>query len=223
MTIRIALIVACGAIAAATASGPTPVAAQANPVAQDQSQVPQTQGPLVPMTPETIRELRQLFYDRNFAIRGLEPDPGADLDGAIKALQKRLHQPVTGVLTVPQFDALRNTPQPGLWGAIGYTGIGGHVGVTDRPTRARAEEDAKAECQRKTFRKCDALAVAGNQCVALVHSFYNDGVHRVAETFPAFGDTPTSVAELALADCRARSHLRDNCELRQTLCADGRN
>ena len=220
MSIRIVPILACGVIVTATASSPTSVAAQAIPVTSGASQA---QSAIVPMTPETIRELRQLFYDRNYAIRGFEPDPGPDLEDAIKLLQKRLRQPETGVVTVSQLEALRNMPQPGIWGAIGYTGTGGHIGVTERPTRARAEEDAKAECQRKTFRTCYALTVAGNRCVALVQSIFNDGRERVVQSYTAFADDPTSVGQQALADCRAKSQIRSNCELRHIICADGRN
>lgn len=209
----VALMWACGVIA--TAAGSTSVAAQ-----EDKQEAPTA---IVEMTPDTIRELRQLFYDRNYGIKGFEPEQGPDLERSIKALQARLRRPETGILTVPELEALRNIPQPSIWGAIGYTGIGGHIGVMERPTRARAEEDAKAECLRKTFRKCETLTVAGNRCVALVHSFFNDGRDRVAETYAAYGDDPTSVGQQALADCRAKAHLRDNCDLRQTLCADGRN
>lgn len=213
----VALVAACGVIAAAAAS--TPVAAQqARPEGQSGSRAA-----IVEMTPDTIREVRQLFYDRNYGIRGLEPEQGPDLAAAIRNLQARLRRPETGILTVPELEALRNMPPPAVWGAIGYTGIGGHVGVTERPTRARAEQDAKAECERRTFRKCETLTVAANRCVALVHSFFNDGRDRVAETFPAFGDDPASAGQAALADCRAKAMLRDNCDLRHTLCADGRN
>jgi hypothetical protein len=220
MSSRVALVWACGVIAAATGSGPTLVTAQPPPVARDPSEV---QGAIVTMTPETTREVRQLFYDRNYGIRGLEPEQGPDLQDAIKLLQKKLRQAETGILTVPQLEVLRKIPQPSLWGAIGYTGSGGHVGVTQRPTRARAEEDAKAECESKAGRRCQTLTVAENRCVALVHSIFNDGRGRVVQNYSAFGDDPTSVRQLALADCKAKAQIRDNCEIRRTLCADGRN
>jgi hypothetical protein len=208
---------------AAGGSGPASVTAPAPPVAREASEV---QGAaIVTMTPETIREARQLLYDRNYGIRGVEPEQGPDLRDAIKLLQKNLRQAVTGILTVPQLEALRKIPQPSLWGAIGYTGSGGHIGVTQRPTRARAEEDAEAECASKTvtIKRCKTLTVAGNRCVALVHSFYNNGIDKVAQTYVAYGDDPASVGQSALADCKANAQIRNNCEIRRTLCADGRN
>jgi Domain of unknown function (DUF4189) len=220
MSSRVALIWACGVIAATTGSGPTSVTAQASPVAQAPSEV---QDAIVTMTPETISEVRQLLYDRNYAIRGFEPEQGPDLFYAIKLLQRVLRQAETGILTVSQLEALRRIPRPGLWGAIGYTGTGGHVGVTQRPSRANAEEDAKAECASKTFRRCQALTVADNRCVALVHSIFHDGRGPTVQNYYAFGYDPTTARELALADCKARAQIRDNCVVRHTVCADGRD
>jgi hypothetical protein len=170
------------------------------------------------MTPETTRDVRRLLYERNFDIRNLELAQGPDLQDAIKLLQKKLGQAETGMLTVPQLEALRRSSPPSPWGAIGYTGTGGHVGVTQRPSRARAEEEAKAECQSKAHLRCQTLTVAGNRCVALVHS---RGSYLV-ESYVAFGDDPPSARQSALTDCKAKARLPENCEARETLCADGR-
>ena len=182
-----------------------------------------TSGEIQPaMTPSLIVELRQRLYALGYPIRHSDPDNGPDLEKSIEQFQRTLNASPGSALTTVQIDRLRNLAPPTQWGALSYTGTGGHVGASRRHSRAAAEADTTAECTSKTRKHCRVLAVSGSQCVILIHSIYNDGYRPVVQNYIAFGQDPDALRKTALAECKGKAQISTNCDIRRVVCADGR-
>ena len=181
-----------------------------------------TGGPTVELTPERIQEVRRLFYDRGYPVMRIDTYPGKDLLASIEQLQDQLREPRTGTLAQSQLDRLRQIPIPTQWGAIAYTARGGNVGVAGRPSRAKAEEEARSDCAKRAGSACDVLTVSANRCVAFA---FNLGIAASVKTYltaAGYGNDPQAARAAAMGDCLDRAKLRENCEVRRVVCADGR-
>ncbi len=173
------------------------------------------------MTPETIRELQQKLYDLGENITKFDGRMSDELRAVLVRLTSYPGGRGTGQLTQDQFARLRLLPVPKVWGAIAFNGTGLTAGVTARPTRAMAEADALASCNKRSS-GCRVAVVSEKRCVGFAFSQGIVGNTRYHTRAFGFGEDLAQARDNSIVDCRGLSKTPGNCKPTMTLCADGR-
>jgi hypothetical protein len=115
------------------------------------------------------------------------------------------------------------TPSPGssaqeLWGAIGFTSDGSYSTAWKQPSKAEAEAKVAVACAKFGRGRCEIISFPGNICAALAS--YSNRRYRGAYT--AGGSTTPEAQQAAVARCNQNKNARKGCQLRITVCGDGR-
>ncbi len=138
------------------------------------------------------------------------PLPGLDLE--VRAEPER---PVMSI--APATD-----PQPEQgpqFGAIAFTPDGSFFSVWSISSRTEAEEKVRTECASLGRGTCEAMSFRGEICAAIASGKLNKQ-RRI--TYSGGGLSPSDAERLALARCNADRRARGTCQLRTTVCGDGR-
>ncbi len=113
---------------------------------------------------------------------------------------------------------------PGPWahassefGAVAFTPDGSFTSTWKRASREEAEDKVRTECGAFNRGKCEVLSFGAGVCAALASG--QIGKQRKA-TYSGGGMTRAAAEKMALVRCNARA--RGTCEVRTTLCGDGR-
>jgi hypothetical protein len=144
---------------------------------------------------------------------------------AIRDWQKRAEFTPTGTLLPDQLARLRASTPSSTWGAMAYTARAYVATVSNRPSRADAEQAARNECKRRQGKNADCTVVtaADKACMAIAVYKTQTGktIHWGAYSAlrPEIGD---AIAE-AMRSCNAQQFSKGSCVQRATLCADGSN
>ena len=136
------------------------------------------------------------------------PLPG--LDHEVRAEPER---PVMSIAPAPQPEQV---PQ---FGAIAFTPDGSFFSVWSISSRTEAEEKVRTECASLGRGNCEALSFRGEICAALASGQLSK---QRKITYSGGGLSPGDAERLALARCNADRRARGTCQLRTTVCGDGR-
>ncbi|KAB2941562.1 MAG: DUF4189 domain-containing protein [Hyphomicrobium sp.] len=105
------------------------------------------------------------------------------------------------------------------FGAIAFAPDGSFFSVWKIGSRLEAEEKVRAECAALGRGACEAVSFRGEVCAAIASG-------RIAKerkiTYSGGGLTPSDAERLALGRCNADRRARGTCQLRTTVCGDGR-
>lgn len=122
-------------------------------------------------------------------------------------------QPVLSVAPKP---ATKTQPE---YGAIAFAPDGSFFSVWKIGSREEAEEKARIECNALERGLCEAISFRGEVCASIASGQINK---RRKITYSGGGLTPDDAERIALARCNADRRARGTCELRTTVCGDGR-
>ena len=122
-------------------------------------------------------------------------------------------QPVMSVAPAPPPE---KAPE---FGAIAFTPDGSFFSVWKLGSRTEAEEKVRTECASLGRGSCEAMSFRGEICAAIASA-------KIAKqrkiTYSGGGLTPGDAERLALGRCNADRRARGSCQLRTTVCGDGR-
>jgi len=136
------------------------------------------------------------------------PLPG--LDHEVRAEPER---PVMSIAPAPQ------AAQEPQFGAIAFTPDGSFFSVWSISSRTEAEEKVRTECASLGRGTCEAMSFRGEICAAIASGKLNK---QRKITYSGGGLSPSDAERLALARCNADRRARGTCQLRTTVCGDGR-
>ena len=109
---------------------------------------------------------------------------------------------------------------PSEFGAIAFTPDGSFFSVWKIGSRLEAEEKVREECARLGRGACEAMSFRGEICAAIASG-------KIAKqrkiTYAGGALTPDDAERLALSRCNADKRARGTCQLRTTVCGDGRS
>ncbi len=139
----------------------------------------------------------------------LLPLPG--LDNEVHAQPE---QPVMSVAPAPPSPIRRRNSAPSP-----FTPDGSFFSVWKIGSRTEAEEKVRTECAALGRGTCEAMSFRGEICAAIASA-------QIAKqrkiTYSGGGLTPGDAERLALGRCNADRRARGSCQLRTTVCGDGR-
>lgn len=105
------------------------------------------------------------------------------------------------------------------YGAIAFTPDGSFFAVWKIGSRLEAEEKVRAECADMGRGNCEAVSFRGEVCAAIASG-------RISKqrkvTYSGGGLTPRAAERVALDRCNKNRRARGSCQLRTTVCGDGR-
>lgn len=136
------------------------------------------------------------------------PLPG--LNHEVRAEPER---PVMSIAPAPE------AAQEPQFGAIAFTPDGSFFSVWSITSRTEAEEKVRTECASLGRGACEALSFRGEICAAIASGKLSKQ-RRI--TYSGGGLSPSDAERLALARCNADRRARGTCQLRTTVCGDGR-
>jgi hypothetical protein len=105
------------------------------------------------------------------------------------------------------------------YGAIAFTPDGSFFSVWKIGSRLEAEEKVRAECAELGRGNCEAVSFRGEVCAAIVSGQISK---QRKITYSGGGLSPDDAERLALGRCNADRRARGTCQLRTTVCGDGR-
>jgi hypothetical protein len=105
------------------------------------------------------------------------------------------------------------------FGAIAFTPDGSFFSVWSISSRTEAEEKVRTECASLGRGTCEAMSFRGEICAAIASGKLNK---QRKITYSGGGLSPSDAERLALARCNADRRARGTCQLRTTVCGDGR-
>jgi hypothetical protein len=105
------------------------------------------------------------------------------------------------------------------YGAIAFTPDGSFFSVWRIGSRTEAEDKVRAECTALGRGACEAMSFRGEICAAIASA--QIGKQRKI-TYSGGGITPGDAERLALVRCNGDRRARGSCQLRTTVCGDGR-
>ena len=111
-----------------------------------------------------------------------------------------------------------DTSPTGLWGAIGFTADGSWSTVWKQATQGEAEAAAAKGCAKFGHGSCEVVSVSGQRCAALA-TFLG---RRWKLSFTEGGETHPDAQRSAMERCNSDGRTRSQCQLRISVCADGR-
>lgn len=111
------------------------------------------------------------------------------------------------------------TDNPGVYGAIAFTPDGSFFSVWKIGSRLEAEEKVRVECASLGRGSCEAVSFRGEVCTAIATG--EIGKKRKI-TYAGGGLLPGDAEKLALGRCNGDRRARGTCQLRTTVCGDGR-
>ncbi|MFA6139406.1 MAG: DUF4189 domain-containing protein [Hyphomicrobium sp.] len=137
------------------------------------------------------------------------PLPGLDYE--VRAEPERPVISIAPAIPRPDDDA--------LYGAIAFTPDGSFFSVWRIGSRTEAEDKVRHECAELGRGACEAMSFRGEICAAIASA--QIGKQRKI-TYSGGGLTPGDAERLALSRCNGDRRARGSCQLRTTVCGDGR-
>ncbi len=106
-----------------------------------------------------------------------------------------------------------------VYGAIAFTPDGSFFSVWKIGSRIEAEEKVRTECTTLGRGSCEAVSFRGEICTSIATG--EIGKKRKI-TYAGGGLQPSDAERLALGRCNGDRRARGTCQLRTTVCGDGR-
>jgi hypothetical protein len=109
------------------------------------------------------------------------------------------------------------------WGAIGYAADGTYAQAIRMPNDAMARRKVTSECAAFERGPCEIVSIPGHYCAALATYIGPDEDKRNRTSRYGIDRTPEAAQRLAITACSvAASADRQHCEVKGTVCGDGR-
>lgn len=109
--------------------------------------------------------------------------------------------------------------KPAVYGAIAFTPDGSFFSVWEIGSRLEAEDKVRMECAGLGRGSCEAVSFRGEICTSIATGTI--GKQRKI-TYAGGGLQPKDAERLALSRCNGDRRARGTCQLRTTVCGDGR-
>lgn len=110
-------------------------------------------------------------------------------------------------------------PQGSVYGAIAFTPDGSFFSVWKIGSRLEAEEKVRMECSALGRGSCEAVSFRGEICTSIA----TGEIRKQRKiTYAGGGLDPSAAEKLALGRCNGDRRARGTCQLRTTVCGDGR-
>jgi hypothetical protein len=106
-----------------------------------------------------------------------------------------------------------------VYGAIAFTPDGSFFSVWEIGSRLEAEEKVREECAGMGRGSCEAVSFRGEICTSIATG--EIGKKRKI-TYAGGGLNPGDAEKQALGRCNGDRRARGTCQLRTTVCGDGR-
>jgi hypothetical protein len=113
----------------------------------------------------------------------------------------------------------RPTDAPSVYGAIAFTPDGSFFSVWKIGSRLEAEEKVRVECASLGRGSCEAVSFRGEVCTSIATGEISK---KRKITYAGGGLQPGDTEKLALGRCNSDRRARGTCQLRTTVCGDGR-
>ena len=126
----------------------------------------------------------------------------------------------------PTESMLLPSDKSNLWGALAFTADGSWATAWTKPSKAEAEGNVAVACAKFGRGECKVISFNGETCAALA-SYSGTHSRRRSRTtyrlsFSGGGPSVHEAQKAALDYCNADSRTRGRCQLRTTVCGDGR-
>ena len=113
-----------------------------------------------------------------------------------------------------------------LWGALAFTADGSWATAWTKPSKGEAEGNVAVACAKFGRGECKVVSFSGEYCAALA-SYAGTTSRRRSRThwklsFSAGGSSVHEAQNAAMERCNEDSRTRGRCQLRTTVCGDGR-
>lgn len=112
-----------------------------------------------------------------------------------------------------------NTSKPAVYGAIAFTPDGSFFSVWKIGSRLEAEEKVRSECTALRRGTCEAVSFRGEICTSIATG---EIAKERKITYAGGGLAPGAAEKIALGRCNSDRRARGTCQLRTTVCGDGR-
>jgi len=178
--------------------------------------------PAASLDEATVREVQERLYNLNYAITSISGRITPEVTDAVRILQGRLGEAMTGELTEAQVAKLRRIEPPKKWGAIAALKSGRFEVVWQLPTRREAEATLLVACNAGGSPQCRMLTIADRQCAAaaVARETGADGKPALRVTISRqIGLGPAQAA--ALGVCNRGAGAPNRCRIASRVCADG--
>jgi hypothetical protein len=112
--------------------------------------------------------------------------------------------------------------KPEVWGALAFTADGSWATAWSKPSKAEAEANVAVACAKFGRGECKVVSFTGEYCAALATYIGAHSRHRYKLSFSGGGLSVPQAQKEAMDRCNADRRTRGNCQLRTTVCGDGR-
>jgi hypothetical protein len=112
--------------------------------------------------------------------------------------------------------------QSEVWGALAFTADGSWATAWAKPSKAEAEANVAVACAKFGRGECKVVSFTGEYCAALATYIGSHSRRRYKLSFSDGGRTVPEAQNAAMQRCNNDSRTRNRCQLRTTVCGDGR-
>jgi hypothetical protein len=109
-----------------------------------------------------------------------------------------------------------------VWGALGFTADGSWATAWLKPSKAEAEANVAVACAKFGRGRCEIVSFGGEYCAALATYIGSHSHRRYKLSFSGGGHSVPEAQKAAMDYCNKDSRTRGRCQLRTTVCGDGR-
>jgi hypothetical protein len=124
--------------------------------------------------------------------------------------------PASGTPTAP------SSGKSDLWGALAFTADGSWATAWTKPSKADAEGNVAVACAKFGRGECKIISFDGDYCAALATYIGSHSRRRYKLSFSGGGRSVHEAQNAAMEYCNKDSRTRGRCQLRTTVCGDGR-
>jgi hypothetical protein len=126
--------------------------------------------------------------------------------------------PATGTPAAP---ASPSADKSSLWGALAFTADGSWATAWLKNSKSEAEGNVAVACAKFGRGECKIVSFSGEYCAALATYIGSHSRRRYKLSFSGGGQSVHEAQKAAMDYCNADRRTR-NCQLRTTVCGDGR-
>jgi hypothetical protein len=109
-----------------------------------------------------------------------------------------------------------------VWGALAFTADGSWATAWSKPSKADAEANVAVACAKFGRGRCEVVSFNGEYCAALATYIGAHSRRRYKLSFSGGGTSVPGAQSAAMDRCNSDSRTRGRCQLRTTVCGDGR-
>ena len=128
-------------------------------------------------------------------------------------------RPSTGTPAAP---ASPSGDKSNLWGALAFTADGSWATAWLKNSKSEAEGNVAVACAKFGRGECKIVSFSGEYCAALATYIGSHSRRRYKLSFSGGGQSVHEAQNAAMDYCNGDSRTRGRCQLRTTVCGDGR-